>query len=81
MSNSEKLYRSIADLFGEDASSLNEESSPDTIEGWDSMGTIDLISQLEKEFSVSFSLLEVEDLKNIGIIKACLEEKGISFTD
>ncbi|MBF0197901.1 MAG: acyl carrier protein [Planctomycetes bacterium] len=80
MSHWQKLTEIMGDLFSEDPASLSESSSQDDIEKWDSMGTIDLIAQLEKEFSVSFNLLEVEDLKTIGIIKASLEEKGVDFS-
>lgn len=79
MDNQTKLLQIIADLFSEDIANLSDATSQDDLEKWDSMGTIDLIAKLEKEFSISFELLEVEELKSIGIIKASLEEKGVSF--
>lgn len=80
MSNQDKLHQIISDLFEVPLDTLNDDSSADSIERWDSLGIIDLISQIENEFSVKFELMEVEELKTIGIIKAILEEKGVSFS-
>ena len=47
---------------------LSEDSSPDTIESWDSMEHINLILAIEEEFAFSFreeQMLELVNLKAI----------------
>ena len=80
MNNHERLHQIISDLFEVPVEDLNDQSSGVNIERWDSMGIIDLVTQIEEEFSIKFELMEVEELKTIGVIKNILEEKGVSFS-
>lgn len=79
MNHQDQLYTIISELFDLPKDNINANTSRDDVEKWDSMGTIDLVAQLEKNFGISFDLLEVEELHTVGIIQASLEEKGISF--
>jgi acyl carrier protein len=55
-------------IFGNQAI-INENSSAEEIEKWDSLNHILLIQELEKVFAMKFDLFEIIDLKNIqGII-------------
>jgi acyl carrier protein len=80
MSPREQLHHLIAEVFDADISTISSETSRDDLEKWDSMGTIDLVAQLEKHYSVTFDLLEVEDLHHVGIIEECLKEKGVELS-
>ena len=40
--------------FWNDAEEINEESSPDTIESWDSLRHMNIVIALEEEFNVQF---------------------------
>jgi len=60
------------------ASSINEASSPDNIEQWDSMQHMNLILGLEEEFSVQFTDQQVIDLLNVELIVMTLVELGVS---
>lgn len=79
MSNQAKLLQVIADLFQVDPASLSDNSSQDNVPNWDSLGMVNLVSELEQVFHVQFDILEVQDLKNVGLIKSLLIEKGIAF--
>lgn len=79
MNNTSKLFEVFSQLFNVDPSELNDDSSSDTIPGWDSLGMVNLVVELEQVFGVQFDLLEIEDFKNIGIIKSILAEKGVPF--
>jgi hypothetical protein len=39
-----------------------------------------LISELEQTFHVQFDLLEIVDLRSVGIIRSILLEKGVSLS-
>ncbi|MBI5814221.1 MAG: acyl carrier protein [Nitrospinae bacterium] len=77
--NLKKLYSVFADLYGADANSLTEDSSQETIDGWDSIGMVHLINELEGQFGVSFEILEIADFKDIRAVKNALAAKGVAF--
>ena len=76
----EKLYEIIAKIMDVPASEINDESSPETIESWDSFNSLLLADELESEFNISFSLEEIIDSPNVATIKESLE-KSWRFID
>jgi len=79
MDNQSKLFAAIAEVFNVSPSTINLDSSPDTINGWDSLGMVNLVSELEQVFSISFDILEIVEMHNVAIIQTILIEKGIKF--
>ncbi len=79
MTAKQQLHQLISELFDVPVESLSSDTSRDNIERWDSMGTIDLVAQVERQFNVTFELMEVEELHTIGILEATLQEKGIEI--
>lgn len=77
--NQERLLRVFADVLQADASTLNDDSSPDTIQSWDSLAVVNLVMELEQEFGVEFDILEIADFRTVGIVKGILGEKGVVF--
>jgi len=62
-------------IFGNQAN-INENSSAEEIEKWDSLNHILLIQELEKVFAMKFDLFEIIDLKDVqGIIGYILSKK------
>ncbi|MBL77099.1 MAG: acyl carrier protein [Chloroflexi bacterium] len=78
---SEKLYKVIAKILDVPISEINDESSPETIENWDSFNSLVLADELESEFNVSFSLEEIIDSANVSAIKKHLKNHGVSLDD
>ena len=58
-----------------DPNFINENSSPDNIDNWDSLKHMMLISALEEEFDIQFSDQEMLELLNYKLIKHILTEK------
>ena len=54
---------------------LTEDSSPDTIESWDSLKHMNLVVALEEEFNVEFTDDNIIELINMKLIMAVLLEK------
>jgi acyl carrier protein len=75
----QELFQLIADLFEEDAQKVNLETVKDDLERWDSMGTIDLVTQLESTYKISFELMEVENLTSVKAIVESLQAKGVQL--
>lgn len=56
---------------------INDRSGPDTTESWDSFNALILVSELEKNFNVKFTIDEVVGVKNVADIKSVLKKHGI----
>jgi acyl carrier protein len=64
-----------ADIFQVEARRIALESSPDTIESWDSLQHLNLILALEQSFDLEFEPEEIERMTSIGAVLSILEEK------
>lgn len=70
----ERIKDVMSAVFEIDVDSINEESSQDNIENWESIKTLDLIVALEEEFGVTIPLEEVGNMTNFKYIKLMIEE-------
>ena len=76
---SEKLHNIISKVFSVPISEINDESSPETIESWDSFNGLILVDELESNFNVKFSVSEIIDVKNVKDIKRHLNNHGVDL--
>lgn len=67
----------VADVFGVPSASLTDASSPDSIDGWDSLGHVNLVLALESEFTVSISPEEAIAMVSIARIQQLLAGKSV----
>ena len=77
----EELYRVIGDVLEVKPAAITEQSSPETIHGWDSLRRIILITALEERYQVKFTLAQLMAINTVADIRAMLEGYGISFDD
>jgi acyl carrier protein len=63
------------------ASQINDESSPETIESWDSFHGLILADELETRFSVKFVFEDLTSVKKVSDIKKNLEKYDIMIND
>ena len=49
-------------------------SSPDTVDGWDSLQHLNLILALEEEFGISFSESQMIEMLSVGLIVEIVAE-------
>ena len=61
----ERLNKVFADVFDEDIT-VTAETTAEDIEDWDSLTHITLISAIEDEFRMKFSMKEVVGMNNVG---------------
>ena len=67
--------RSIAsDIFGIPADKVTAESSPETIENWDSMQHLNLVLAIDEKFALQLEPEDIEQMKNIGAVAALVEK-------
>ena len=70
----EKRIRTIMSaVFALPIESINDESSPDSIESWDSLKHINLVVALEEEFEINFTDNEILEIINFKLIKKIVE--------
>jgi acyl carrier protein len=67
----------VARVFGADPGSLNATSSPESVEGWDSMGHLNLVAALEKEFEVSIDIGDAMEMVSVRRIREILLDYGV----
>ena len=54
------------DIFDENDMIIENNTSSDDVEEWDSLNHINLVSAIEKEFKIKFALGELMSLKDVG---------------
>jgi acyl carrier protein len=70
-----KLQSIFREVFDDDQLQLSDDTSRDTLESWDSLGHIRLISAMEEELGVSFTLEEIEAMTSVAQILATVAAK------
>jgi len=71
----EKLTQIMSLVFEIPEDRIKEDSSPDDIENWDSIGAINLITAIEEEFDIEFDDEDLLEMLNFQLIKLKVEEK------
>jgi acyl carrier protein len=74
---SRKLYNIIAEIMEVPVSEINDESSPETIENWDSFRGLVLADELETRYDVKFILDDLISVKTVDDIKKNLAKYGV----
>jgi len=71
----DKVYEIAARIFNKNKESMELVSSPNTIEGWDSLTHAIFLSETEKAFSIKFDVLDMIHIQTIGDVVTKLQEK------
>ncbi len=69
----DKIKEIMSAIFNVDISNINEDSSSDTIDSWDSLKHMNLILAIEEEFNLSLSDDEVINMFDFKSINNTLE--------
>jgi len=74
---SERLYQIISKVFNVDSNKINDETSPENLDEWDSFNFYVLLDEIENEFEIKFDLDETLEIKNVGDIKKIFVKHGV----
>jgi acyl carrier protein len=77
--NMNKLKQVLADVFKIDIQTINDETSVDNVEKWDSLNHLNLVLALEEAFDISFTEEQTIEILNYPLIKLVLQEHGVTF--
>jgi acyl carrier protein len=70
-----RLASLMRDVLGSPGLQITTESNAETIEGYDSLAHINIISAIEQEFGLSFQLTDILEIENVGDMLALIERK------
>ena len=62
----ERLNLVFRDVFDDETITVNDQTTSDDIDGWDSMEHINLIVAVEMEFGMKFTIGESTSMHNVG---------------
>ena len=75
----DKLKNVLADVFKINMQTIDDMTSVDTVEKWDSLSHLNLVLALEEEFNISFTEEQTVEILNYPLIKLVLQEHGVEF--
>ena len=79
MNNIEKYNQAFVNVFGTKVVDLNDSYSKETVEEWDSVHQLSLISELEESFDIMFDPEDIMDMTSYAKGKELLEKYEVMF--
>jgi len=70
-----QVNTTFVELFDDKSIVLNEQSDTSTIEEWDSLNHIQVITAVEKRFKIRFDLNDLLNFQNIGDLCRGIQSK------
>lgn len=61
-----ELNELFRDIFDDDGIAVNDATTANDIEGWNSLMHINLMVAVERQFGIKFTMGEVNGMKNVG---------------
>lgn len=71
----DRVTQVAADVFNVPADGLTPQSSPQTVESWDSLTNLNLLLALEQEFGCQIAPEDLERMTTIESVTRVVEEK------
>ena len=72
----QKLVEVFRDVFDDNKIIIDERTTSDDIDAWDSLEHITLIDAVENEFNMKFTMKEVSSMKNVGEMIDIISERA-----
>jgi acyl carrier protein len=75
LSTFDEVRNIASDILGVTAAKLTPDSSPDTVESWDSVQHLNLVLALEEKYELQLAPEEIEQMKTLGATAKLIESK------
>ena len=72
---SEKLKKVIFAQLELDSCEIDDQTTADSVPGWDSLSHARIISAVEDDYKIRFSTREILQLKNVGQLQSLIDAK------
>ena len=73
-----RLKTILSDVLNIPEEQITDETSPDNSESWDSFNGLMMVTELESNYNVSFTMEEITGVTCVADIKKSLKKHGIS---
>jgi acyl carrier protein len=70
-----EIQRIFCDVFDDPSLVITRDSNASTVEDWDSLAHVNLVTAIEKKYRIRFALGELQELKNVGDMMDLIQEK------
>jgi len=70
-----RLNNVFREVFDDEELEVNDGTTSDDIEDWDSLEHINLVAAIEKEFDVKFTMAQIMGFENVGEMVDCILEQ------
>ena len=70
-----ECIKTFSSIMSIDPSTVTDETSPDTVDEWDSLVHVQLIQELQKRFSIVIHPDEAVDLENFKMVEEMIKSK------
>jgi acyl carrier protein len=77
----DRLRKILAEIFALNVGDIHLELSKDDVGNWDSLKQMDLVTTLEREYSVELGIPEIIKMVSVESIVEVLLEKDVDFGD
>jgi len=67
----------VAETFEMPLDAVSDETGPDTLMKWDSLGAVRLLLALQDAFQLEFTQPEILAMRNVALIRRVLVKRGI----
>lgn len=71
----QRVLRAFSQIMGVPSDQLGDDSSPDTVDAWDSLHHMRLVFALEQEFGIKFSDEQIMAMSSVERILAGVHER------
>lgn len=65
----------VAEVFDLDEAEVKDDLTPETVDGWDSLAHLRLVTTVEQELGIKFSMNEVESIDSVGKLKEYVQQR------
>ena len=73
----DNIKKIVSEVFNIEPEKINNDSSPDNIEMWDSLGQLALVLAIEQKYKITLEIQEIFLIMNVGDIYKILKKRGI----
>ena len=73
----DRVAKVFQKVFHVDSAGFGPETTPESVPHWDSIGHMNLVTQLEAEFGRQFEVDDIMEMSSVGKIIEILGAKGI----
>lgn len=72
----DRLREIIQDVLGDDELQLDEQTTAEDVDGWDSLAHINIMVAVEGVYGITFTSDQLGQFRNVGELQAFLAERA-----